>query len=80
MNEQLDLGFGFGPAAPSIDWPRLLESGVTAWNAFRSGNPGAAPDLQYFRLSDPSALFHWFHLASDDDAPQEKPEIGRAHV
>ena len=80
MNEQLDLGFGFGPAEPAIDWPRLLELGVTAWNAFRSGNPSAVPDLQYFRLSDPSALFHWFQLASDDDAPQEKPALELARL
>ena len=80
MQEQLDLGFGFGPAEPAIDWARLLESGVTAWNAFRSGNPGAVPDLQYFRLSDPSSLFHWFQLASDDDAPRAEPALQLARL
>ena len=74
-SDQLDLGFGFGPAEPAIDWPRLLESGVGAWNEFRSGHPTAQPDLQYFRLSDPTALFHWFQLSSQDDVPDEKPSV-----
>ena len=80
MSEQLDLGFGFGPAEPTIDWPRLLQNGVGAWNEFRSGHPSAIPDLQYFRLSDPSALFHWFQLASQDDVPDEAPAVDLARL
>ena len=60
---------------PPIDWGQLLASGVGAWNEFRSDHPTAQPDLQYFRLSDPSAIFHWFQLASQDDVPAETPSV-----
>ena len=80
MEEQLSLSFGFDPAEPTIDWPRLLQSGVSAWNEFRSGHPSAIPDLQYFRLSDPSALFHWFQLSSQDDVPDESPAVELARL
>ena len=79
MEEQLDFGFGFAARRAGIDWPALLEAGVAAWNEFRSTN-SAAPDLQYYRLSDPSALFHWFQLASDDDAPGEVPRLELARL